>query len=338
MTDHSSDDPLRQPAHPERSDSTGRARLSHDWQREALERVALAAIQEQRASRRWKIFFRGAFLAVLTVIAWGVLSLSGEGSASSGRHTALVSLDGQIASNSNASADNIDTALQNAFEDSGTVGVILRINSPGGSPVQAGIINAEIRRLRGKYPSKPLYAVVEDICASGGYYVAAAADKIYVDKASIVGSIGVLMDGFGFTGLMDKLGIERRMHTSGENKGFYDPFSPENERMKQHAQQMLDDIHAQFIAAVRQGRGKRLKETPDVFSGLFWTGEKSVEIGLADGFGSTDYVAREVIKAPDIVDYTVKESFTNRVARKFGAALGSAAFRVLTLSAAPSMR
>ncbi|KAG0193169.1 hypothetical protein DFQ28_006177 [Apophysomyces sp. BC1034] len=338
MTDHPTDDNLRQSAQPGRTDSNRRAQAPDDWQRDALERVALAAIHEQRAARRWKIFFRGAFLVVLIVLAWGLFSVSGERSASAGRHTALVSLDGEIAVNSNASADNIDTALQNAFDDSNTAGVILRINSPGGSPVQAGIINAEIRRLRNKYPSKPLYVVVEDICASGGYYVAAAADKIYVDKASIVGSIGVLMNGFGFTGMMDKLGIERRMYTSGENKGFYDPFSPESGKMKQHAQRMLDDIHAQFIAAVRQGRGKRLMETPDVFSGLFWTGEKSVELGLADGFGSTDYVAREVIKAPDIVDYTVKESITDRLARKFGTALGSAAFRVLSFSATPSVR
>jgi protease-4 len=338
MTHYSTDDNPRTPTPAQQGRADGAGRTSNDWQRDALERVALAAIREQRAARRWRIFFRGAFLAVWIALTWSVFSLLGERSVSAGRHTALVSLNGEIAANSNASAQNIDAALQNAFDDSNTAGVILRINSPGGSPVQAGIINTEIRRLRDKYPSKPLYVVVEDICASGGYYVAAAADKIYVDKASIVGSIGVRMDGFGVTGLMDKLGIERRMHTSGENKGFYDPFSPESDKMKQHAQHMLDDIHAQFIAAVRQGRGKRLKETPDMFSGLFWTGDKSVELGLADGFGSTDYVAREVIKAPDIVDYTVKESITDRVARKFGAAVGGVALRVLALSAAPSLR
>ena len=334
MTDKPTSD--NQP--PENMPRAVRADRSENWERDVLERVALAAIREQRASRRWKIFFRFAFLAVFVALAWGVLSVSGERTVSSGRHTALVTLQGEISANSDASAENIDTALENAFDDSNTAGVILRINSPGGSPVQAGIINAEIRRLRNQYPSKPLYVVVDDMCASGGYYVAVAADKIYVDKASIVGSIGVLMDGFGFTGLMEKLGVERRMHTSGENKGFYDPFSPETERMKQHAQQMLDDIHAQFIAAVRQGRGKRLKETPDLFSGLFWTGEKSVELGLADGFGDADYVAREVIKAPDIVDYTVKESLTDRVARKFGAAVGNAAFHALVSSAKLQMR
>jgi protease-4 len=308
------------------------------WERDALERIALAAIREQRAGRRWRIFFRFAFLVVLAVIAWELFSVSGDKAVPTGRHTAMVSLDGEIAANSDASAENIDSALQNAFEDTRAVGVILRINSPGGSPVQAGIINAEIRRLRNQYPAKPLYVVVDEMCASGGYYVAVAADKIFVDKASVVGSIGVLMDGFGFTGLMDKLGVQRRMHTSGENKGFYDPFSPETDKMKEHAQRMLDQIHAQFIAAVRQGRGKRLKETPDMFSGLFWTGEKSVELGLADSYGDTNYVAREVLKAPDIVDYTVKEGLTDRLARRFGASVGAAAIHALVAGAKFDMR
>jgi protease IV len=299
------------------------------WERAALERIALAAIAEQRAARRWRIFFRFVFLAILVVIGWGVFDLTGEHVAAAGRHTALVSLEGEISSDTNANAEDINSALDDAFEDAGTAGVVLRCNSPGGSPVQAGNIYSEIRRLRSKHPSIPLYVVVGDMCASGGYYAAAAADKIYVDKASIVGSIGVLMDGFGFTGLMDKLGVQRRLHTSGENKGFFDPFSPETPKMDAHAQQMLDQIHAQFIDAVRQGRGKRLHETPDIFSGLFWTGEKSVELGLADGFGDTDYVAREIIKAPDVVDYTVKESITDRVARKFGAAVGSAAIHAM---------
>lgn len=302
-----------------------------NWERAALERVALAAINEQRAARRWKIFFRFAFLAVLLLLVYGLIDFSGDKVAATGRHTALVSLEGEIASGTNASADDIGSALKHAFADAGTAGVILHIDSPGGSPVQAGIINAEIRRLRVKYPSKPLYVVVGDMCASGGYYVAAAADKIYVDRASIVGSIGVLMDGFGFTGLMDKLGIQRRLHTSGTNKGYYDPFSPETAAMDQHAQLMLDQIHQQFIEAVRQGRGKRLHETPEIFSGLFWTGEKSVELGLADGFGDTGYVAREVIKAPEVVDFTVKESISDRIARKFGTAVGSAAVHALVL-------
>ena len=279
------------------------------WERAALERIALAAIHEQRASRRWKIFFRFFFLFLL-VLVWCVFHFSGTGVAAStsGRHTALVTLDGEIAAGGQASADSIDTALESAFEDSGTAGVILEINSPGGSPVQAGMMYNEIRRLRAKYPKIPLYVVVDDLCASGGYYVAAAADKIYVDKASIVGSIGVLMEGFGFNSLMDKLGIERRLHISGENKALFDPFSPETDKAKQYAQTMLDQIHQQFIDAVKQGRGTRLKDDPDLFSGLFWSGAKSVDLGLADGFGDTGYVAREVIKAPDVVDFTVKEN------------------------------
>ena len=302
-----------------------------NWERAALERIALAAINEQRAARRWKIFFRFAFLAVLILFIVKLFSASHQDIAAKGRHTALVSLDGEIAADTNANAKDIDRALRRAFADSDSAGVVLHCNSPGGSPVQAGIINAEIRRLRAKYPAKPLYVVVGDMCASGGYYVAAAADKIYVDRASIVGSIGVLMDGFGFTGLMDKLGVQRRLHTSGANKGFFDPFSPETPAMDAHAQAMLDQIHQQFIDAVRQGRGKRLHETPDVFSGLFWTGEKSVELGLADGYGDTNYVARDVIKAPDIVDYTEKESIPDRLARKFGAAVGAGAVHALAL-------
>jgi protease-4 len=278
------------------------------------------------------------FLGVIALIAWGVFDFTGDRVAKAGKHTALVDLQGEISANSDASADNIDGALQSAFEDENTAGVILRINSPGGSPVQAGIINGEIRRLRTKYPKTPLYVVVDDMCASGGYYVAAAADKIYVDRASIVGSIGVLMDGFGFTGLMDKLGIQRRIHTSGANKGAFDPFSPETPAMNAHAQDMLDQIHAQFIDAVKLGRGKRLKDDPELFSGMFWTGEKSVELGLADGFGDASYVAREVIKQPDIVDYTQKESISERVVRRFGASIGDAAMRALTLGGKPQLR
>jgi protease IV len=313
-------------------DPEGKARsapVGDNWERAALERIALAAITEQRAARRWRIFFRFVFLALIAAVAWGVFAFTSDKVLKSERHTALVELDGEISSSGDASADNVNAALQSAFEDDGTVAVILRCNSPGGSPVQAGIINREITRLRGKYPSKPLYVVVDDMCASGGYYAAAAADKIFVDKASIVGSIGVLMDGFGFTGLMDKLGVERRLHTSGANKGSFDPFSPETPSMNAHAQEMLDQIHQQFIDAVKQGRGKRLKDSPDIFSGEFWTGEKSVELGLADGFGDADYVAREIVKQPDIVDYTQKESIGERVARKFGAAVGNASVNAL---------
>lgn len=321
----------QQPSEPQQQPGASAATREPHWERAALERIALAAITEQRAARRWKIFFRFVFLAVVLLIVVSLFSVSHEKVAVTGRHTALVSLEGEIAANTNANAKDIDRSLRRAFADADSAGVVLYINSPGGSPVQAGIINAEIRRLRAKYPAKPLYVVVGDMCASGGYYVAAAADKIYVDRASIVGSIGVLMDGFGFTGLMDKLGIQRRLHTSGANKGFFDPFSPETPAMDAHAQAMLDEIHQQFIDAVRQGRGKRLHETPDLFSGLFWTGEKSVQLGLADGFGDTGYVARDVIKAPDIVDYTEKESISDRIARKFGAAVGAGAVRALAL-------
>ncbi len=327
-----SDNPTPESNKPVRPSAADRNASAPGWEREALERIALAAIHEQRTARRWRIFFRFAFLAVLLVIAWSVLDLSGARVEGDSRHTALVSLDGEIASDTSANAEDINSALDSAFDDDGTAGVILHIDSPGGSPVQASIINDEIQRLRKKHPAIPLYVVVGDMCASGGYYVAAAADKIYVNKASIVGSIGVLMDGFGFTGLMDKLGIQRRLHTSGENKGFFDPFSPETPQMDAHAQDMLDQIHQQFIDAVKAGRGKRLHDTPELFSGLFWTGEKSVELGLADGFGDTDYVAREVIKAPDVVDYTVKQSLTDRVAKRFGAAVGSGAMHALIAS------
>lgn len=289
------------------------------WERQTLEKVALAAIAEQRRARLWGILFKSLLFIYLFALLFIGMGWFGKKEVSPDKHTALVELNGVIASNSQASADAINTGLQEAFKDKGTQGVILRINSPGGSPVQAGHINDEIRRLRAKYPKIPLYAVIEDICASGGYYVAAAADKIYVDKASIVGSIGVVMDGFGFTGTMEKLGVDRRVLTAGENKAFLDPFSPVVESQQQFAQQMLGQIHQQFIGVVRQGRGKRLKETPDMFSGLMWVGQKSVDLGLADALGSVDYVAREVIKAEDIVDFTPHENVAERLARRFGA-------------------
>lgn len=290
------------------------------WERKLLEKLALETLVEQRRRRRWGIFFKLLGFAYLTflIVALGNWEEAAEKLGDRKKHTALVQLNGVIKASGEASAEKINEALQAAFGDRGTQGVILRINSPGGSPVQSGIINDEIRRLRAKYPNIPLYAVVEDICASGGYYVAAAADKIFVDKASIVGSIGVLMDGFGFTGTMDKLGVERRLLTAGENKGFLDPFSPQEAKHKEHAQILLDDIHRQFIEVVRKGRGKRLKESPELFSGLMWTGVKSIELGLADDLGSVEYVAREVIKAENIRDYTLRPSLTERFARQFG--------------------
>lgn len=302
------------------------------WERDVLEKVLMATLREQRAARRWRIFFRFAGLAVLLLIFLAVFDFKGDSAIGTGKHTAMVSLDGEIAAGTPASAESINASLQAAFADSNAAGVILKINSPGGSPVQAGIINDEIHRLRALYPSKPFYVVVEEICASGGYYVAAAADKIYVDKASIVGSIGVLMDGFGFTGLMDKLGVERRLYTSGANKGMLDPFSPQVPRQKAYAETMLKEIHQQFIDVVKEGRGDRLKNDPELFSGLFWSGERSVELGLADGLGGADYVARDLFKAEDIVDYTVKENIAERVAKRFGAAVGTAAMKTMLWS------
>ena len=289
-----------------------------NWERGVLEKLAMSAIKEQRRTRRWGIFFKVLTFGYLAIVLALAMGWMGKAETVSGKHTALVDLSGVIASGSAASADNIISSLRDAFKDKNTQGVILRINSPGGSPVQAGRINDEIRRLRTQYPDIPLYAVVEDMCASGGYYVAAAADKIYVNKASLVGSIGVLMDGFGFTGTMDKLGVERRLLTAGKNKGFLDPFSPMDAGQRDYAQTMLADIHQQFIDTVRAGRGNRLKENSDTFSGLIWTGDKSIEMGLADAMGSVDSVARDVIKAENIVDFTAREGMADRLARKFG--------------------
>ena len=291
------------------------------WERNVLEKIALEALAEQRIARRWRVALSLAWLVLLFLLLFAALGwVGGKRDVSSlDKHTALVELKGVIAFDSKASADKIINSLQNAFKDKNTQGVVLRINSPGGSPVQSGYINDEIKRLRTKHKDIPLYVVVQDICASGGYYVAAAADKIFVDKASIVGSIGVLMDGFGFTGTMEKLGVERRLVTAGENKGFLDPFSPINAEQQKYAKQMVDEIHQQFIKVVRDGRGKRLKETPEMFSGLVWSGEKSVAIGLADGLGGLDYVARDIIKAEQVVDYTVEDSFSETVARRLGA-------------------
>ena len=300
-----------------------------NWEREAIERLASAALKEQRRSRRWGIFFKLLGFAYLTLLLLVALAWRAGEALTTSRHTALVDVVGVIDPRSDASAERVTEALQNAFKNKNTQGVILRINSPGGSPVQAGIIYDEIRRLRGIYPNVPMYAVVEDICASGGYYIAAAADKIYVDKASIVGSIGVIMDGWGFTGTMEKLGVERRALSAGENKAFLDPFAPVDEKHVKHAQSMLDDIHKQFIDVVKKGRGARLKESSEVFSGLLWTGARSIELGLSDGFGSVDFVAREVIKAEDIFDYTKKQDFTERLAKRFGAAMAGTLAGVL---------
>jgi protease IV len=308
------------------------------WEREVLEKLAFASLREQRARRRWNIFFRFLIIGVIGLIAWAAFDFRGNEIEHAGRHTALVEIDGPIEAGGLGSADTVISALNRAYADSGSVGVLLRINSPGGSPVQAGMINDEIVRLRKAYPKKPLHVVVEEMCASGGYYIAVAADRIYVDKASIIGSIGVLMDGFGVTGLMDKLGVERRLLTAGENKAFMDPFSPQTDRQRSYAQSMLNEIHQQFIEVVRKGRGNRLKETPETFSGLFWSGAKAVDMGLADGFGTVDSVAREQFKAEDVIDYTEHEGLPERVLKRFGAAIGAGAMKSLWSGAQPQIR
>jgi protease IV len=298
---------------------------NNNWEQGVLEKLALSALQEQRRARRWGIFFKTLTFGYLFIVLFLIMGWIGHGETlSTGKHTALVELEGVIAANNAASADNLIASLQAAFKDKGTQGVILRINSPGGSPVQSGYVNDEIHRLRILYPKIPLYVVVQDVCASGGYYIAAAADKIYVNKASIVGSIGVLMDGFGFTGTMSKLGVERRLLTAGENKGFMDPFSARNPKHEAFTKLMLEEIHQQFISVVKQGRGKRLKDSPETFSGLFWSGQKSIEMGLADEIGSMESVARDVIKAEDIVDFTSREGLADRLAKRFGAGVASA--------------
>ena len=298
------------------------------WERQALERVALAAIVEQRTARRWSMAFRLLLMLYLFIVLFIGMGWVGQrGGGTSGKHTALVELRGVISADSAASADNITSGLQAAFKDVNTQGVILRINSPGGSPVQSGYINDEIKRLRKEHPGTPLYVVVEDLAASGGYYVAVAGDKIFVDKASLVGSIGVVMDGFGFTGTMEKLGVERRAYAAGENKKFLDPFSPLLPQQKEYVDKMLGEIHQQFITVVKEGRGARLKGGPEVFSGLIWVGSRAIELGLADAYGNVDTVARDVIKAESIVDFTPRENIAERFAKRFGGAMAEAYFK-----------
>jgi protease-4 len=304
--------------------------------------MVMATVNENRRSRRWGIFFKLLTFAylflILGIFLWGDKLQVAKTTAD--EYTALVDVKGLISSETKASADNIVTGLRNAFEDEKTKGVILRMNTPGGSPVQSRYINREIKRLREKYPKIPLYAVVSDICASGGYYIAAAADKIYADEGSLVGSIGVLINGFGFVEGMQELGIERRLLTAGENKGILDPFSPLQESDKQHIQQMLDQLHEQFIDTVKQGRGDRLKvaENPKLFSGLFWNGEEAREMGLVDEFGSSSYVAREVIGAEEIVDFTPKEDVWERLSRNIGTGMAEVLVSVSGLGFAPELR
>lgn len=290
----------------------------------SLERVVRELLLDRRRDRRWRLFFRLMWASFFMLVIW--LSMPSHQRAASGPHTALVDVRGEIAADAEASAELLVSALKTAFEEPQAQAIVLRINSPGGSPVQAGIVYDEIKRLKALHDKK-VYAVVEEMCASGAYYIAAAADEIYTDKASIVGSIGVLMDGFGFTALMQKAGVERRLMTAGENKGIGDPFSPVSEKQKVYMQGMLNQIHAQFIHVVKEGRGDRLHETPEMFSGLYWSGEQAIEMGLADHLGSLDYVAREVVKEAEIVDYSPKENVAERLAKRFGASIGAGAMR-----------
>ena len=297
---------------------------SRSWERATLEKLAFASLHEQRLARRWRTFVRLAWLLFFAALVWLAFDQGVSNQNVSTPHTAVIEIKGEIASDAEASAELILASARAAFEDTGAQAVVLLINSPGGSPVQAGIINDEIKRLKVLH-NKPVYAVVEESAASAAYYIAVSADKIFVDKASIVGSIGVLMEGFGFTGLMDKLGVERRLMTAGENKGFLDPFSPQSDTQRAFAQAMLDQVHQQFITVVKEGRGERLKETSETFSGLFWSGQQAVEMGLADQLGSLDYVAREVVKAEEIIDYTRRDNVAERLAKRFGVAVGAGA-------------
>jgi len=304
---------------------------------QSLEGLARALLQDRRSERRWRVFFRLAWLGLVAVAVWVLLAQRGHGGAPAGPHTALVEVRGEIAADTEASAEQLIAGLKAAFEDSGARAVVIRINSPGGSPVQAGIVNDEIRRLKALHKKK-VYAVVDEMCASGAYYIAVATDEIFVDKASLVGSIGVLMDGFGFAGLMDKLGVERRLLTAGENKGMLDPYSPQNARHKAYAQAMIDQIHQQFILTVREGRGKRLKEDADTFSGLFWNGEEAIRLGLADHIGTLDQVARDVVQAEEVIDYTMKDNVAEKLAKRFGASIGAGMWHAAMSTSANRLR
>lgn len=292
-------------------------------------------LADRRSERRWRVFFRLAWLGLVVAVLWTLFVEQRQGTPPLTPHTALVEVRGEIAVDSEASAELLLSGMKSAFEDQGAQAVVLRINSPGGSPVQSGIIHDEILRLKAKHDKK-VYVVVEEMCASGAYYIAAAADEIFVDKASVVGSIGVLMDGFGYSGLMSKLGVERRLITAGENKGMLDPFSPEDPKQRAYAQAMLEQIHRQFIDVVKKGRGQRLKETPETFTGLYWNGEEAVKLGLADHLGNLDFVAREVVKAEEVIDYTPHPNIAERLAKRFGAGMGES--MVKALRATPPLR
>lgn len=309
------------------------------WERQLVEKLLLGNVTEQRRARRWRVFFKGLLFAYLfAVLALWAVEYLPTASLRSGGHAAVIEIDGLISSETDASAKNVVEALRNAFKDKATKGVILRVNSPGGSPVQAAIINDEIRRLRDKHKKVPVYAVIEDLGASGGYFVAVAADKIYVNRSSVVGSIGVLMNGFGFVETLEKLGIERRLMTAGEHKGLFDPFSPVGEFDRAHLKRVLDELHQNFITAVKAGRGNRLKDDPAIFSGLFWTGEESVDLGLADGFGDLGYVARDLVGVETTVDFTKKEDVWTRLAARVGSGAAEALASLLGLGGSLGLR
>jgi protease-4 len=313
------------------------SRQGTDWERELIGKIAMAAVTEQRRARRWGIFFKSVFLLYLIVSLWLVYSAANWEDAGSGPHAAVISVDGVIASGTDASADRIVSGLRAAFKEPKVAGIVIRINSPGGSPVQAGQIYDAIMTLREEYPEKPVYAVALDVCASGGYYIAAAAQEIYANQASIIGSIGVRADSFGFVEAMDRLGIERRLYTAGDNKAMLDPFLPEDPVATRHLQDMLQEVHQQFQDAVVSGRGDRLQQHPELFSGLVWSGAKSLEIGLIDGFGTTRYVAEKLIGVEDMVDYTIHSSWLDRVLTRIGDGLGQTLLRALNGSSSFSL-
>lgn len=314
-------------------------RQAGGWERELLTELATSSLKERKTARRWGIFFKLLgfiyLIALLGMLSFDTLT---EAQLEGGPHTALIDITGVIADGGDVDADDVSEALREAFKDENTKGVLLRINSPGGSPVQSSYIYKEIRRLREKYPKIPLYAVVSDVCASGGYYIASAADKIYVNQSSIVGSIGVIMSSFGFVGTMEKLGVERRLQTAGEHKAILDPFSPRSEFDTQHMQTMLNQIHEHFIQAVKDGRGDRLVDNPDIFSGLFWTGAESVKLGLADGMASPGQVAREIIKEEKIVDFSPKENLLDKLTAKLGTSMAKSLAEITGLVRSPEPR
>lgn len=309
---------------------------SPSWERETLEKVLLASIEEQRRARRWGIFFKSLLAVYLAVALWlAARPLLDRGHRDGKDHTAIVDVVGMIAPGQPASAENIIEGLRDAAEDKGTKGIILRMNTPGGSPVQSAYVWDEIRRLKKAKPDLPIHAVIADMAASGGYYIASAADRIYVNEASIVGSIGVIMGSFGFVETMNKLGVERRVMTAGDHKALLDPFAPVDPVAKRHLQGVLGSIHQQFINAVKQGRGERLKETPDMFSGLIWTGSEGIKLGLVDELGDVRYVAEKVIGVKRMVNFTPEENLLDRISHRFGTAVGQSLWSMAGVSLEP---